>query len=97
MATPAVGQPAPDFTLPGLTLADRTAARSDLTLSQERGHPVVLAFHPGDNTPACTKQLCSHAAGIEVLRGLGAPVWGIGINGVTYSDVDTIAAQLATF
>ncbi|EFC82345.1 peroxiredoxin [Parafrankia sp. EUN1f] len=82
MATPAVGQPVPDFTLPGLTLNDGEALRSDFTLSQEKGHPVVLAFYPGDNTPVCTKQLCSYTAGIEVFRGLGAPVWGISPQGL---------------
>ncbi|MCK9925605.1 peroxiredoxin [Frankia sp. Mgl5] len=77
MATPAIGQPAPDFTLPGLTLTGEEATRSEFTLSGERGHPVVLAFYPGDNTPVCTKQMCSYAAGIEVFRDLGALVWGI--------------------
>ncbi|MCK9899174.1 redoxin domain-containing protein [Frankia sp. Cpl3] len=82
MATPTVGQPAPDLTRPGLTLADGTAALADFTLSQERGHPVVLAFHPGDNTPVCAKQMCSYAAGIEVFRGLAVPVWGISPQGL---------------
>ena len=46
-----VGTPAPDFT----ALDD--AGRS-VTLSQLRGHNVVLVFYPGDDTPDCTKQLC---------------------------------------
>ena len=54
--TPEIGQPAPDFTLPAVQLVDGELVRSDLTLSAERGHPVVLAFYPGDETSVCTKQ-----------------------------------------
>jgi peroxiredoxin Q/BCP len=42
-----VGQPAPDFTLPGT----RRGERRDYTLSEFRGRTVVLAFYPGDDTP----------------------------------------------
>jgi peroxiredoxin Q/BCP len=46
-----VGTVAPDFTAP-----DETGAT--VTLSQLRGHNVVLVFYPGDDTPVCTTQLC---------------------------------------
>ena len=75
--TPEVGQPAPDFTLPALQLVDGKAVRDDRTLSQERGHPVVLAFYPGDDTTVCTKQMCSYSSGLESFTDLGATVWGI--------------------
>ena len=39
-----VGSPAPDFALPA---DDGTIVR----LSELRGHPVVLAFYPKDDTP----------------------------------------------
>jgi peroxiredoxin len=42
-----VGQPAPDFTLPGI----QNGERRDYTLSEFRGRNVVLAFYPGDDTP----------------------------------------------
>ena len=64
---------APDFTLPAWTPEGAT----ELTLSQQRGTPVVLAFYPGDDTPVCTKQLCSYQDDLDALTGLGAVLWGI--------------------
>jgi peroxiredoxin Q/BCP len=80
-STPAVGDPAPDFTLPGTVPG---ADDRDYTLSAERGHPVVLAFYPGDETPVCTKQLCSYQRDYDVLAGLGldAQLWGISSQGI---------------
>lgn len=76
--TPAVGEVAPDFTLPGTVPANEPGAGDrDFTLSAERGHPVVLAFYPGDETPVCTKQLCSYQHDLDVLKGLEATLWGI--------------------
>src|SRR3954447_2110748 len=72
--TPQVGELAPDFTLPG---TQPGAADRDFTLSAERGHAVVLAFYPGDETPVCTKQLCSYQHDLDVLRDLDATLWGI--------------------
>jgi peroxiredoxin Q/BCP len=73
-SSPAVGDLAPDFTLPG-TAPD--AGDRGYTLSAERGHPVVLAFYPGDETPVCTKQLCSYQDDLSMLTGLNATLWGI--------------------
>ncbi len=67
------GTPAPDFTLPAWTSEGAT----DLTLSGLRGRPVVLAFYPGDDTPVCTRQLCSYQDDLSVLTDLGATLWGI--------------------
>ena len=80
-STPDVGTTAPDFTLPGVSPA--TGERS-FTLSAERGHPVVLAFYPGDETPVCTKQLCSYQNDYDTLAGLGldARLWGISSQGI---------------
>jgi peroxiredoxin Q/BCP len=69
--------PAPDFTLPGVLVADGEAVRADYALSAQRGRPAVLAFYPGDNTSVCTKQLCSYTSGLDSFTGLGATVWGI--------------------
>jgi peroxiredoxin Q/BCP len=76
-AGPEVGSEAPDFTLPGLRLSGTEVERGSYTLSAERGHPVVLAFYPGDETPVCTRQMCSYSSGLEEFTGLGATVWGI--------------------
>ena len=77
MAGPAIGQLAPNFTLPGVVLSDGTATRSDFTLSEHRGAPIVLAFYPGDETPVCTKQMCAYSSELAQFSALGAQVWGI--------------------
>jgi thioredoxin-dependent peroxiredoxin len=66
----AVGDEAPDFTLPG------TGGRS-YTLSEYRGQPVVVVFYPGDDTPVCTKQLTSYTDDIAQFDGVGAQVLAI--------------------
>ena len=80
--SPEVGSPAPDFTLPAVQLVDGELVHTELTLSAERGHPVVLAFYPGDDTTVCTKQLCSYSSGFEAFTDLGATVWGISPQGI---------------
>lgn len=73
MSSPEVGQPAPDFTLRGTG----SGGPRSYTLSEERGHPVVLAFYPGDDTHTCTKQLCSYQDSLSLFTELDAVVWGI--------------------
>jgi len=46
-------------------------------LSDERGHVVVLAFYPGDDTPVCTTQLKSYNVDLSTFAGLGARLFGI--------------------
>ena len=77
MAPPrvAVGDPAPDFSLPGT--GDRTYALSDY-----KGRPVVLVFYPGDNTPVCTMQLNTYTNDIEQFDGLGAQVLALSPQGI---------------
>jgi peroxiredoxin len=48
---PAVGSPAPDFTLP-------STGGSDVTLSALHGRNVLLAFFPLAFTSTCTQELC---------------------------------------
>jgi peroxiredoxin Q/BCP len=67
--TPAVGEIAPDFELPG------TDGR--FRLSDHRGERVVLLFYPGDNTAVCTKQFCSYRDQPQAFSALGATVVGI--------------------
>lgn len=64
------GEVAPDFTLPG------TGGR-EYSLAEERGHVVVLAFYPGDDTAVCTVQLTSYNDELARFSDLGAVVWGI--------------------
>ncbi|MDQ6787574.1 MAG: peroxiredoxin [Acidobacteriota bacterium] len=61
---------APDFTL-------KDADGSDWKLSDKLGKTVVLLFYPGDNTPVCTKQLCSVRDNWEIYAATGAEVVGI--------------------
>jgi peroxiredoxin Q/BCP len=68
-----VGDPAPDFTLPGVS-GDEVR---DYTLSELRGKKVVLAFYPGDFTPGCTKQMCQYRDQFEEFQGVEAVLLGI--------------------
>ena len=65
-----VGDPAPDFTLPG------TGGRT-YSLSEFRGRPVVVVFYPGDNTPVCTKQLNSYTADIGDFSEVNAQILAV--------------------
>ncbi len=66
----AVGDTAPDFTLPG------TGDKS-YSLSSFRGQPVVLVFYPGDDTPVCTKQLNSYNNELSAFSDVGAQVLAV--------------------
>jgi peroxiredoxin Q/BCP len=70
MAKVDVGDPAPDFDLPG------TGERR-YRLSDYRGRKLVLAFYPGDFTAVCTKQFCSYRDEGERLDAIDAEVLGI--------------------
>jgi thioredoxin-dependent peroxiredoxin len=80
--TPETGQIPPDFTLPGIELADGQVATHEYTLSAQRGNPIVLAFYPGDNTAVCTRQLCSYTSELDSFTGFGATVWAISPQGL---------------
>jgi thioredoxin-dependent peroxiredoxin len=80
--TPGVGAAAPDFTLPGVRVDSGQPERGDYTLSAVRGHPVVLAFYPGDNTMVCTRQLCAYTNELNSFTSLNATVWGISPQGL---------------
>jgi len=65
-----VGENAPDFML-------KDGGGNDWKLSAQRGKTVVLLFYPGDNTPVCTKQLCSVRDNWADYAATGAEVVGI--------------------
>ena len=70
-----VGAPAPDFTL-------KDGDGHDWRLSEHRGRVVVLLFYPGDETPVCTKQLCSVRDNWEEYERTGAEVVGVSTDSV---------------
>lgn len=66
---PAVGEMAPDFTIPW---ADGKGARAEpLTLSKLRGQVVVLAFYPADFSSGCTIQLSKYRDEFKTIFGDG--------------------------
>ena len=70
-----INEPAPDFTLPD---GDGKQWR----LSDHRGHVVVLLFYPGDETPICTRQMCSVRDRWDDYVATGAEVVGISTDSV---------------
>jgi len=68
----------------GFTLKDGEG--NDWTLSDHRGKTVVLLFYPGDNTPVCTKQLCSVRDHWSEYQATGAEVVGISTDTVESHD-----------
>ena len=68
-----VGSKAPDFTL-------MNQDREPVTLSGERGHPVVLAFFPAAFSGVCTKELCTFRDNLAKLNSAQAKVYGISVD-----------------
>jgi thioredoxin-dependent peroxiredoxin len=69
------GTTAPDFALPD---SDGQTWR----LSDQRGKVVVLLFYPGDETPICTRQMCSVRDRWEDYAATGAEVVGISTDSI---------------
>ncbi len=69
------GAQAPDFTL-------KDGEGRDWRLSEQLGRVVVLLFYPGDETPVCTRQMCSVRDNWEQYRETGAEVVGISTDSV---------------
>src|SRR5437763_16811931 len=70
-----VNDTAPDFTL-------KDGDGNDWTLSENRGKVVVLMFYPGDDTPVCTKEMCSVRDHWSDYQATGAEVVGISTDSV---------------
>jgi thioredoxin-dependent peroxiredoxin len=47
------------------------------SLSEERGHPVIVYFYPKDNTPGCTKEACAFRDSWERYQKAGVQVFGV--------------------
>jgi thioredoxin-dependent peroxiredoxin len=69
------GTAAPDFAL-------RDGDGAQWRLSDQRGKVVVLLFYPGDETPICTRQMCSVRDRWEDYAATGAVVVGLSTNTV---------------
>ena len=67
---PAIGEPAPDFTLP-------QSGGGRISLADLRGRKVVLYFYPKANTPGCTTQACSIRDHSAEYGAAGAVVVGV--------------------
>jgi len=68
-----VGSNAPDFTL-------MSHERQPVTLSAQRGHPVVLAFFPAAFSSVCQKELCTFRDQLARLNHARAQVYGISVD-----------------
>ena|SRR5687768_3339897 len=73
--SPQVGAQAPDFAL-------NDGNGKEWRLSNNRGKVVVLLFYPGDETPVCTRQMCSVRDRWEDYSTTGAEVVGISTDSV---------------
>jgi peroxiredoxin Q/BCP len=69
------GTEAPHFVL-------RDGEDAEWRLSDQRGKVVVLLFYPGDETPICTRQMCSVRDRWEDYAATGAEVVGLSTNSV---------------
>lgn len=68
-----VGQSAPDFTL-------YDSDKNKVTLSDQKGHNVVLLFFPLAFTSTCTAELCSVRDNITFYNNVNARVFGISVD-----------------
>jgi peroxiredoxin Q/BCP len=64
------GSNAPEFSLPD----DTGTIRS---LSEFRGHPVILYFYPKDDTPGCTTEACNFRDDYSDYLGSGVIILGV--------------------
>ncbi len=72
---PAVGSPAPDFTLP-------STSGSEVTLSRLRGKNVLLAFFPLAFTSVCTKELRAFSEDFDQFRSANTEVLPISVDSI---------------
>ena len=68
-----VGTRAPDFTL-------TSQERQPVTLGQQRGRPVVLAFFPAAFSSVCQTELCRFRDSMARLNAAAAQVYGISVD-----------------
>jgi peroxiredoxin len=66
--------PAPDFTL-------RVTPDQNLSLSELRGRPVILAFYPADWSPVCGDQMALYNEVLPEFQKFNAELIGISVDG----------------
>ncbi|HEX6966051.1 MAG TPA: redoxin domain-containing protein [Gemmatimonadaceae bacterium] len=71
----AAGTAAPDFTL-------HSTPDQSVSLSDFRGHPVILAFYPADWSPVCSDQMALYNEILPEFRRYDAELMGISVDGV---------------
>jgi len=69
----AAGTPAPDFTLP-------VTPDQQISLSELRGRPVILAFYPADWSPVCGDQLALYNEVLSEFHKHHAELLGISVD-----------------
>jgi peroxiredoxin len=69
------GSNAPDFTL-------HATPDQDLTLSDLKGQPVILAFYPADWSAVCGDQMSLYNEALPEFEKYGAEILGISVDGV---------------
>ena len=67
------GSIAPDFTLPNQD-------REPVTLSKQRGRPILLAFFPAAFSSTCQKELCTFRDALGQFNKVKAQVYGISVD-----------------
>jgi peroxiredoxin len=71
----AAGTPAPEFTL-------HVTPDQQLSLSELRGRPVILAFYPADWSPVCGDQMALYNEILSEFQKYNAELLGISVDGV---------------
>lgn len=84
MASPEVGEQAPDFSL------DSTQGKITLSERLAKGQ-VLLVFYPGDDTPVCTRQLCNYRDEFEGFSELDVDV--IAVNAQSLASHEKFASK----
>jgi peroxiredoxin Q/BCP len=67
---PIIGQPAPDFSLPG-------TAETTFSLQAARGRWLVLYFYPKDDTPGCTTESAAFRDAHAAFAAAGCDIAGV--------------------
>lgn len=67
---PAIGDDAPDFTLP-------RDGGGDISLARLRGKKVIVYFYPKDDTTGCTKEACGFRDALPKFDKVAAAVVGV--------------------
>jgi peroxiredoxin len=70
----AAGTKAPDFTL-------HDTPDQSVSLSQQRGRPVILVFYPADWSPVCGDELAHYNRLVPEFQRFGATLLGISVDG----------------